>query len=393
MPFLGVMRFETTGTPGERVVAATSLLEKLREGLSEFDAINVVPETPGGDPRVDYRLIGFIDHHDDGTATLRFRLIDVRSNNLVWTRAFNRLAAARDRAATEDSIVSEVANTLLPPYGVLRSYARGKSLAGGSGDTRYQCILWGSEAIRSYDLADYNRARSCLETATAKDLSFSDGFAYLAILYNREFIQGLEPGAGLGPPLDRALQTARRAVELKPNSARAYQALAGALFYRREFPASFAAFDKAMALNKYDSTIPIDYGGRLIAVGEVDRGMSLLRGAMKDGGEVRASWQRFSLFLGYYLKDDIAEATQQATLMANDTFLFGLAARTIAAVRNGNIDAARQTADRIIALRPAWRDDPGTELYRMIPNPAIVAKLTRDLAEAGVGRPKQGSGQ
>lgn len=131
----------------------------------------------------------------------------------------------------------------------------------------------------------------------------------------------------------------------------------------------------------------------MICVGEIDRGLSILRGALKDEGGVRASWQHFFLFLGYYLKNDIAEAAQHANLTASDTFLFGLAARTVVAVRSGNLDAARQTADRLLALRPAWREDPAPELLRMVPNDVIVARLTRDLAEAGVGRPKPGSGQ
>jgi tetratricopeptide (TPR) repeat protein len=390
MPNIAVTRFQLSGNTELRNVSVAGMPEKLREALSAFEAINVVEESPGAEGRIDYRLDGVVEYRDDGTATLRFRLTDVQKGNLVWTQAFTRLPSMRNRGAAEDAIVSEVSNTLLQPYGVLRSYARTKNIAGEPLDPRYRCILISSDAIRSYDPADYRRARTCLEALTAQDRGFADGFSYLAILYNREFLFELDHATT--PPLDRSLRSARRAIELKPNSSRAHHALATVLFYRGELSAAFAEFEKAMALNGYDSTVVADYGGRLISAGEVDRGVNMLRGAMTEGGVIRASWQHFSLFLAYYARNEIAEATQQANLAANDTYLYGLAARAAVAVRNGNIDLARQTAERMVALRAAWRDDPDGEMRRMIPDATIRGHLVQDLAAAGLGPLRPASG-
>ena len=112
------------------------------------------------------------------------------------------------------------------------------------------------------------RARASLEHLIAVHPDFVSGFSYLAALYFREFQYGYAGHGGDAAMLDRSLEMARRAVELKPESSRAYQILFGVLFARHEIAAAFAAGDKAMALNKYDTTILSDYGGRLVMTGE-----------------------------------------------------------------------------------------------------------------------------
>lgn len=382
MPVLAVMPFESSGLANDRVVAAAILREKLREAFASFEAINVILDGPG-EAHVDFRFEGLIEYHDDRTVSLRFRLTDVRNNTLVWTRTFMRLAPAHDREATEESIVADVSNNLLQPYGIVRSYARSRALAGEAIDPRYQCILFSSDAIRSYDPADHARSRACLETLTAQDPGFSDGFAYLAILYNRDFLFGT--GDSSTAPLDRSLRAARRAVELKPNSTRAHHAMATVLFYRGDLSASFVEFEKAIELNRYDSTVRTDFGSRLVMSGEVDRGLNLLLAGLPDDGIVRASWQHFGLLVGYYAKGDIAAATQQAELTSGEQYPYRLAVSAAIAVRNGNIAGAREIADRLVALRPAWRADPDGELRRMIPDANIRGRLVADLKQAGLG--------
>jgi len=382
MPVLAVTTFELSGLANDRVVAAAILREKLREAFASFEAINVILDGPGA-AHVDFRFEGLIEYHDDRTVSLRFRLTDVRNNTLVWTRTFMRLAPARDREATEESIVADVSNNLLRPYGIVRSYTRSRALAGEAIDPRYQCILFSSDAIRSYDQADHARSRACLETLTAQDPGFSDGFAYLAILYNRDFLFGT--GDSSTAPLDRSLRAARRAVELKPNSSRAHHAMATVLFYRGDLPASFLEFERAIELNRYDSAVRTDFGSRLVMSGEVDRGLNLLLAGIPDEGIVRASWQHFGLLVAYYAKGDLAAATQQAELASGEQYPYRLAVSAAIAVRNRNIAAARELADRLVALRRAWRADPDGELRRMIPDANIRGRLVADLKQAGLG--------
>jgi tetratricopeptide (TPR) repeat protein len=237
--------------------------------------------------------------------------------------------------------------------------------------------------LRSAEPAAHESARACLERLTSLDPSFAVGYAFLAITYYREFLYGYGARAGDAPPLERALRGARRAIELNPASGRGYQMLMVVLFARGDTAAAFAAGDKAMALNPYDMLTVAEYGGRLIMVGDIERGMAMLR-RPSEYGVIRPSWHHFYLFLGSYLAGDAKEARYQAGQITSDDYPFGLLAKALVAATAGDAERARQALDRLLALQPGWRDDPRRELGKIIPRPEIVERLARDLAAAGL---------
>jgi tetratricopeptide (TPR) repeat protein len=384
MPTLVVQDFQIVGTPDPRAPSAVNLFEKLRDTSSRFDAINIATDKPpGAAGTADYRLSGFIDYLDDDTTNVRFSLLDAHEGVVVWTRSFDRLPVARDRVAQEDSIAAEVATALLQPFGLIRSRERTKYLGSSQGDPRYRCLLLTSDAFRSFTSDESARARECLERLTARDPGFGDGFSYLAALNNREFVYGFGKGADDPRTLDSALLLARRGIELNPNSARAWQVLSTVLFSRHDTVAAFAAVEKAVALNKYDQIIVGEYGGRLITNGEIERGMTVLQSAAGDGG-VRPSWHHFYFFLGHFMRGQLPEATHEADEMTTDSYTHGLFARALMAATNGDMDKARSTWAKLVAIRSAWRDNPRGELDKYIFAPEILNRLLRDLVATGL---------
>ncbi len=367
-----------------QVGSAIPLTEKLRVAFSRFDTLNVARGPADTRSRVqpEYQLVGSGEIQGDRSISGRFRLLDNRDGTIIWSQTFGPYPTAREYGATEDAIVAKLTMTLAPPFGVIRAHERVRHLATGDGDPRYRCIVEASESFRTFNPAQHTRARACLEALTARDPGFAMGFAYLAAIYVREFQYAL--GGSDDPSLlDRALRAARQGIELAPESARAYQLLFTALFVRRDIAAAFAAGDKALALNPHDMTILSDYGGRLIMIGELDRGMDALKRAADDGA-VRPSWYHFYLFLGSYLKDDMATAARHAGLIATDTYPLGLVAAALAAASNADRERTRAMLDRLVALQPAWRSNPAKELAKFIPAAGIVERLARDLMAAGL---------
>jgi hypothetical protein len=51
---------------------------------------------------------------------------------------------------------------------------------------------------------------------------------------------------------------------------------------------------------------------------------------------------------------------------------------------NGDRGKARDALDRLVALRPAWRDHTRVVLLKSYPEPSILDRLARDLAAAGL---------
>ena len=76
--------------------------------------------------------------------------------------------------------------------------------------------------------------------------------------------------------------------------------------------------------------IPTEYGGRMIYCGEIDRGMAILQDAVGFGA-VLPSWSHFALFVGYYMRGDIAEARYHASQLTSETYVYGQLARALIA--------------------------------------------------------------
>jgi tetratricopeptide (TPR) repeat protein len=314
---------------------------------------------------------------------LLFRVIDVSDGSIVWSRSFDRVPAGGDRAAAEKDIVRALAGPLLQPFGVIYARQRAKVLSGAVTDPRYRCLVTVIESFNSSDPAQQSRGRDCLERLTAQDPNFALGFSYLAAVDLREYQYGIDGRAGDPPPLDRGLKAARRGVELNPESARAYEMLFVILFARREIGAAFEAGKKSLELNEYDTRAHAAYGARLIASGDIDAGLAMLRKA-GDDGTVLPPFEEFFLFVGEYLRGDMTSAIFHADQITNDSFQLGLIAHALAAAAKGDADAAKLSVARLVALNPAWRDDTRGTLARFFYAPFIIDRLAGDLAAAGL---------
>jgi tetratricopeptide (TPR) repeat protein len=262
---------------------------------------------------------------------------------------------------------------------VIRSQERMKHLSSGHGDPRYRVLLEGSEALRSFDHAEHIRARDGLEHLIKIDPGFVNGFAMLAALYGRQHLYGPHDQDDDFDAGERSLELARRAIELRPESAFAYQILFAILFFRQDLAAAFAAGDKALARNRYDTTLQGDYAGRLIMTGEVKRGMEMLE-RTADFGVVRPSWYHFYFFLGSYLTQDLTGMIHHASQITGaPNYPLGFVARALAAAAAGEYDRAQSALDSLWALRPQWRTDARHELSRFFPVAGVADRLARDL--------------
>jgi tetratricopeptide (TPR) repeat protein len=398
MPVLLVDRLDLVGATDADLPALANLpanlLGKIRDAFARFDAINIAspleaPALPNAaasapssipDQRSDFQLTGSMELRPDRTASVSFRLL--ADSTVIWSKTFDRLATAPDWSLAEEAIVRDMAATLLQPFGVIHSHDRVKQLATGAGDPRYRCVLEASESLRSFDVEQHIRSRNCLEQLTSIDSGFASGLRYLAAIYLREHLFGVGGRPDDPAALDHALDAAGRAIQLQPESSRGYHTLSSILFSRGDIASAFAADERAVALNKFDLAALSDYGGRLVCAGEIERGMALL-GAV-EAGVLRQPSHQFYLFLAHYLQGELPEATQNANQITSDVFPLGLLTRGLAAAANGDRAKARDALDRLVALRPAWRDHTRAELLKFFPEPSILDRLARDLAAAGL---------
>ena len=265
---------------GAEAPAVDTLRGKLRDVLARFDEIQVVAASSAGSfappargseaPAASrYDLTTSVQRELAGRTTISIRLTDAGNGRVVYTRRFDQVRRDGELAPSDETIAHEVAAALAQPYGIIQAYERGKE----TGETQYHCLTEAYDYWRTHDPQQHRRARDCLERAMAATPTFALGHAALAALMLEEFRGVTAPMDER--PLQRALQAARRAVELKPGSARAHQALAEVQFARGDYLLAIEAGERATMLNPYDPSILADLGVNLVAVGEHERGMRL----------------------------------------------------------------------------------------------------------------------
>jgi Tfp pilus assembly protein PilF len=384
-----VQQFAAVGAGADTATGLEDLARKLRDALARFDGIDVRSETGGpalasASPstnlpgRSEYRTSGTLEFQRDGAASLTFQLHDAIAGTIIWTRRFDNVRIASDSAAVE-GMMRKVTATLAQPYGVI--FARELDrVAAGEGDMRYQCVVRAIELRRRDDPAAREHVRACLNQVTTADPTHASAFAASALQSVNEYYLDDNGDRAF---IDQALRAALRATDLRPQSARAHQALMSALFAHGEIAAALAEGEKAVALNPYDMTVLGSYGMHLVLNGELTKGQALLRQAVAES-QVRMPAFSFALFLCAYLQGDDASASYHASVLTSETYPLDLVAHALDAWREGNRDRARQTIDKLAALHAAWRSDPRGRLQRFIPSPGIVDRLARDLAAAGL---------
>ncbi len=388
MPLVSVEPVLTVGTPASRFDAA-GLQQKLQNALSRFDEVRVhidppapadAQTAPRRDP-VDYRLTTTFDAQDPDAPQLTFRLLDGGDNSVVWSKSYP--GALGDRAA-EENLLLDVMSSLAGPDGIILPNERRKWAGSAVVDPNYSCILDSYEYWRRYSAELHDRIRACLEHLTTAAPNSSVGHAMLSYVYAREHYFGRHERQGDVPWADRAFAAARRAAELNPNSALAFHALSGALFARNNIPQGLVAAEKAVELNPYNVIMTTGLGFRLVRVGEIERGLALLRSAAPYRSGI-SSWYAFTMCVGSYLTGDLATASKYDLAAITDTFPPGFVASALIAAKTGNQPRARQAIERLIALQPLWRDNPRHELEKIFHAPWVVDRLARDLSELGLG--------
>jgi hypothetical protein len=378
LPIVIVQPFDAIGASPQQAAELEVFRSRLRGALARFDEIAVADNgaLPSGSAaaRSSYRLAALGEFHKDGGLTLSFWLTDADEGTIPWTQTFEIRAAEASSAISR--IVPQVATKLAQPYGVI--YAR--ELADTHADRHYRCLIDTFEYRRGFERASLEGVDTCLEQLTTLNPSFADGFALRALRALQQYYDWQGDGPAL---LEQAVVLAQKAVDLKPQSARARQALMSALFARRDVPAALTEGEAAVSLNPHDMIVVHAYGMQLLFAGQAEKGAPLIRRAAAMS-PVRPAMFEFTMFLSAYLLGDDKTVSNAARLFTNNDYALLLVARAVTAARAGDTEGARRAVERLITVHPSGRDNTRRRLERYFPSKEVVDWLIADLTVAGL---------
>lgn len=291
-PSVLIMPFELLADSGSAGGISKGLTRDIVAGLVQYsqifvigyetsfrlDAEDISPVEAAKRLGVGYVVAGSIQQRPS-ELRISASLVKTDTGQSVWSRAYEESMTAEAMFGIQDDITDQIVNTLGDDQGVIfREEVR--QLRGNPPQSLngYQCAITALGFWETYDARDHLTAVECLEKSVKEEPEYWFAWAMLAWIYSEEHLNSINPRPG--PPLDRALDAARRAVELAPNSCCAYYTMSAMHFYRQEIDQFRAFSEKALQINPNYATALADIGFMLISVGELERGMAMVEKAL-----------------------------------------------------------------------------------------------------------------
>ena len=330
---------------------ASALSEDIANGLSRFSWLKVASQAPGEsspDTSVAYRLEGSL-RRSGQTLRLTVQLFKTATGEQVWGESFDRTFHEHLPLAIQDDLTANVVASVADSYGALmRDLSTPVSLKPPEQMTSYEAVLRHLVYRQRLGPVDHKLTLTALQRAVEIDPNNADAWSALAAMYNEEFKHNYNrlPGS-----LDRALQAARHALELEPDNAYGTFVLAEIYYFRQNLGAFRASAEKAIALNPYDSDSMAMIGILASYGGEWARGTDLAERAMSLNPN-HPGWYRFGIVFNQLRKGEYDKALETAQRVNLPMYFADPYARTLAHAYLGQTDQARQAAQEFLALWP-----------------------------------------
>lgn len=396
LPRLTVLSFDDLTDSGNSKAIARGLTREIIGQLAKFkDIVTIEGEpqggtTPSGSGHSHYVLSGDVNMADDAFH-VRARVLARADNAVIWANSYDGDLRASKLIAIEADIARQVATALGQPYGVIyhADASRGPSSAGSAPDDwqAYACTLAYYAYRASLDAKTHPSVRKCLEDAVRRFPDYATAWALLSQTYIDEirFRYPIEPSSSPAS-IDRALDAARRAVELDPENIRALQAEMFALFFHGEFAAALKVGEQAYRINPNDTELVGEYGFRLALSGDWTRGCALIEEARQRNPGPLAYYEA-ALALCSYFRGNYADAEMWITKTpAPENPNYHLIAAAIYGESGQEAKAARER-DWLRAHVPKLLANLRPEIAIRVVRAEDVDHLMGSLRKAGIAPP------
>jgi TolB-like protein/Flp pilus assembly protein TadD len=308
------------------------------------------------------------------------QLIDAATGAHLWAENYDRAFDASEIFALQDDLVPRIVSSIADAHGVL-PHTLSEALRSKDRDqlSPYEAVLRSFGYGYRMTPEEHATVRAILERAVQQAPGYADAWGMLSLVYTEEFSNGFNARPD---PLGRALQAARRAADAAPSSALAYNALARALFFRKEFQAFRIAADRAIELNPMNGPTLAGLGGMMAYAGDWERGCALVeRAARLNPRHPGGYW--FALFYNAYRQGDYRGALSVGLKINLPDFFATHESMAAAYGQLGERDAAEKSLRDLLRLKPDFPVTVRDELGKWF-DPELAEHLIDGLRKAGL---------
>jgi len=254
---------------------ARGLTEEIVGQLSSFRDLVVVETGPGGqlpsptpggsEPAPRFALRGSFDMAGD-RFRIQVRVTNTRDGSVLWAHSYTGVLEVDRLLEIESDIAGQVATALGQPYGVIFHADLTRTIEDPGADwAAYSCTLQYYTYRVGLEAMSHPAVRKCLEDTVARFPAYATAWALLSQVYVDEVrFRFPSDDSSARPPLERAIETASRAIELDPRNVRAAQAKMLAFWFSGDFSSALNLGAEAFERNANDTELMGEYGYRLV---------------------------------------------------------------------------------------------------------------------------------
>jgi TolB-like protein/Tfp pilus assembly protein PilF len=305
--WVAVLPFKCSGNVAELAALAEGLTEDVVTGLSRFSYLRVISRSPatdvpsaGRDLGARYVMEGSV-RQAGAKLRLAVQLVDATTGAHLWAENYERSFSPEAIFELQDELVPRIVSTVADQYGAL-VHSMSESLRGKSAGeySAHEAVLRAFGYWERNTREEHAEVREILEAALDRAPGHSDCLAELSLIYWAEYAFGynVRPDS-----LGRARAAAQRAVASAPTSHFAHSALATALFFQKDLQAFRAAAERALALNRMDSSTAALLGTMIGSAGDWEHGLEVVERA-KQLNPHHPGWYHYLAFDDAYHRRD-----------------------------------------------------------------------------------------
>jgi len=307
------------------------------------------------------------------------QLIDARTGHHLWAERFDRELA--DVFAIQDEIVEAVLIRVYPE--VMRVERERARLRDPASLDAWDCIVLARFHRNKGTRDDNQRAIELARRALELDPGCSEAVDALQTSHVRARVNQWNDQL----VVDNAtlLVSARRALELSGESPAALTALGNLLTMRGDYEDGIAALQRAVRLNPSSTDALVTLANALTRGDRAAEALPLIQTATRLDPNASESWLRaFTEAFSYWVLGRHEEAIRFAELTLRQVETHAGAHRVLISsqVELGLLDAARESAKTLLRLSPGFRI---SLLEQIIPwQPALIPRFAAALRRAGL---------
>ena len=392
LPGVVVLPFETLSASEESRYLASGISQELISNLMRFPSFRLYslpggfetragtnPAKLGRDLGVAYVVSGSVNANGKETRVTA-QMVDAGTGRVAWSHTYDRPLTPEALIPVQRDLASDIATVIGQPYGAVNSDLDARlTTPAVSHMQSYVCVLRAYSYRRNFARAELDSGLACLQEAVRRDPDYSDAWAMLGWLHVDAGRNGYV-SYNTQDEYKKALQAASEAVRLSPDSSLALKVLATVYHYVGRYDESERTVRQALNVNPYDPETLAQIGWRLSVRGKSDEGIPLLKRAIARTVNP-PGWYFSFIAIDYYRKRDYKHMLQAARRSAADGRGFSQMLIAIAAVEQGDREAARQALKKMSGFT-AFAREPIKYLQRHGFNDETLNELSVGLDKA-----------